>query len=411
MTIKISLKKIRQISFGLFFLLIAGLIGYRIGISRSFDHSPVKKADLSLFWLVWRRLEEKYLEKKALDPQKMVEGAIAGMVASLGDPYTVFLPPADNKINKEDLSGEFGGVGIQLGYKDHTLAVIAPLKGTPAERAGIQAGDLILRIKDKAKGVDRETKGISLPEAVKLIRGKEGTVVTLTLAREGWEKPLELAITRGRIIIPALESRWIEREGKRLAYVHLFQFSERMSQEWLAWVEKVARESNQLDFGGVILDLRNNPGGYLQGAVFIAEEFLPQGKVVVWQEDYRGKRLKFTTNRQGRLLRAPLVVLINEGSASAAEILAGALRDYQRAKIIGFKSFGKGTIQEPEELPQGAGLHITIARWLLPGGDSIQEDGIEPDIIVEIDEDVKIKEEKDLVLEKGIEWLITNYQR
>jgi len=409
MTIKLSLKKIRQIAVSLVFLLIAGFIGYRIGISHSLDRAPVKKADLSLFWLVWHQLEEKYLEKEALDPQKMIEGAIEGMVASLGDPYTVFLPPADNKINKEDLSGEFGGVGIQLGYKDHTLAVIAPLKGTPAEKAGIKAGDLILGIKDKTKGIDRKTDGISLPEAVKLIRGKEGTVVTLTLARKGVEKPFEVAITRGRIVIPAIESHWIEQGGKRLAYVHLFQFSERMNQEWTAWANEVVKKKDQANFGGVILDLRNNPGGYLQGAVFVAGEFLPRGTVVVWQENYQQEKDKLAVDRQGQLLSVPLVVLVNQGSASAAEILAGALQEHHRARVVGGKTFGKGTVQVPEDLPRGAGLHITVARWLLPSGESIHKKGIKPDIVVEATESGKIKE--DPVLEKGAEVLISNFQK
>ncbi len=403
MVIRLSLKKIRRVTLGLILLLGVGFIGYQLGLRRSLPQTPVKEADLSLFWLTWRRLEEKYLDREALDPKKMVEGAIAGMVSSLGDPYTVFLPPADNKVNKEDLSGEFGGVGIQLGYKNKTLAVIAPLKGTPADRAGIKAGDLIIRIKDDLKKIDRETEGISLPEAVKLIRGQEGTVVKLTLVREGVEKPFEVAITRGKILIPALESKWLDQEGGQIAYVHLFQFSERMNQEWRQWVQEVVRTKNRGQLRGVILDLRNNPGGYLQGAVFVASEFLPLGKVVVWEEDYRGQKTKFSVDRPGDLLEVPLVVLINQGSASAAEILAGALQDYQRAQIVGQKSFGKGTIQSPEELPQGAGLHITIARWLLPSGRSINKEGIEPDVVVEASESAKI--EKDLILEKAIDLL------
>jgi len=406
MIIKLSLKKIRRLVFIIAFLLIAGFVGYRIGVSRSPNSRPVQGTDLSLFWLVWRRLENKYFNQKALKPKKMIEGAISGMVTSLGDPYTVFLPPADNKINKEDLTGEFGGVGIQLGYKNHTLAVISPLKKTPAEEAGVQAGDLILKIKDEGKGIDQSTEGISLPEAVKLIRGKEETKVILTLAREGVGRPIDASITRRRIAIPALETRWIERNGKRFAYIHLFQFSERMDKEWNEWAkEMVKSEKNGDGLDGLVLDLRNNPGGYLQGAVFVAGEFLPSGKTVVWQETYNGKRSKFIVDRSGRLLDIPLVVLINEGSASAAEILAGALRDHQRAKIIGLKSFGKGTIQEPEELPGKAGLHITIARWLLPNGESINKEGIKPD--VEVKEATRAaKIDKDLILEKGIDILI-----
>jgi len=402
MMIKLTLKKIRQLVLTAFLLLIAGYIGYRIGLTR-----PVlpreEDTDFSLFWLVWNRLEEKYLDRQALDREKMIEGAISGMVSSLGDPYTIFLPPEDNQINKDDLLGEFGGVGIQLGYKKGILAVIAPLEGTPAERAGIKAGDLILKIKDEKKGIDKETESISLPEAVKLIRGEKGSLVTLTLAREGEEEPFEVDIIRDQIAVPALESEWKRKEGRRFAYVRLFQFTDRMNKEWINWVNSISQEKDSPDFGGVILDLRNNPGGYLQGAVFVAGDFLARGKVVVWQEDYRGKKTKFAVDRPGLLLDVPLVVLVNQGSASASEILAGALRDYRRATIVGTKTFGKGTVQEPEELPGHAGLHITVARWLLPEGDSINEKGIEPDVLVEPDSD---GQKEDLILERGMDILV-----
>ncbi len=403
MIVKLTLKKIRRFILFLILLLGVGFVGYRIGVTRI--GSPVEGTDLSLFWLVWHRLETKYLDRENIDSQKMIEGAISGMVASLDDPYTVFLRPDDNKMNKEDLAGKFGGVGIQLGYKDEVLAVISPLKGTPAEKAGIKAGDLILKIKDDGKKIDRSTSDISLPEAVKIIRGKEGTIVTLTLMRKEVDKPFDSNIARGRISVPALESHWEEKNGERFAYVHLLQFTEQMNQDWLKWAVSIEQVKNQSDFGGVILDLRNNPGGYLQGAVFVAGEFLPRGKVIVWQEDREKKRTKFVVDRQGRLLDVPLVVLVNNGSASAAEILAGALDDYQKAEVVGTKTFGKGTIQEPEELPGGAGLHITIAKWLLPNGRSIHKDGIEPTIKVDLNT-VDSNQENDLILERGIDTLL-----
>ncbi|MFH1561057.1 MAG: S41 family peptidase [Patescibacteria group bacterium] len=398
--VKITLKKIRYLVAFAVCLLAVGLIGYKIGTTR--PTASISGADLSLFWLVWHRLEDKYLDRSQIDPEKMVEGAIAGMVASLEDPYTVFLPPDDNKVNKEDLTGEFGGVGIQLGFKDKTLAVLSPLDGTPAQKVGVQAGDLILKIKDEANQVDQDTQGISLPEAVKLIRGKQGTDVTLTLFRQGQAAPFEVVITRANIAVPALETRWETAGGKRFAYIHLLQFSEVMQNEWLAWVEQMKLEKSQADFGGVVLDLRNNPGGFLQGSVFTAGEFLPRGEVVVWQEDYKGKKIKFTVDRIGELTEVPLVVLINQGSASAAEILAGALRDHQRAKIVGQTSFGKGTVQEPEDLPGQAGLHVTIARWLLPNGDSIHKQGIKPDVEVDVGDG-----SEDLTLKKGLSILVT----
>jgi len=402
MTIKLSLKNIRKLALTVFLLLVAGCIGYRIGLTKPFLSHEGGNKDLSLFWLVWGELEEKYLDRQAIDQQKMINGAISGMVSSLGDPYTVFLPPKDNKIIKDDLSGEFGGVGIQLGYKDGVLAVIAPLEGTPAEEVGVKSGDLILKIKDDKREIDQSTEKVSLPEAVRLIRGEEGTPVILTLAREGEEKPFEVSIVRGKIAVPALKSEWKEKDGKRFAYVRLFQFTDQMNKEWISWVNNINREKNNPNFGGVILDLRNNPGGYLQGSVFVAGEFLPKGKVVVWQENYRGKKTKFAVDKQGLLLNVPLIVLVNQGSASASEILAGALKDYHRAKIVGTKTFGKGIVQEPEDLPGGAGLHITIARWLLPKGGSINKEGIEPDVVVESSND----EKEDLILEKGMDILV-----
>jgi len=405
MKIKLSLKSIRKKTSLLILLGLAGFIGFRIGNAKT-SALPNTKADLSMFWLVWSRLEEKYLEKGDLDPQKMVDGAISGMVESLGDPYTVFLPPEDNKVSEEDLSGEFGGVGIQLGFKDKILAVISPLSGTPAEAAGVKSGDLILNIKDDLTGVDQDTNDVSLPEALRLIRGKQGTVVTLTLFRDGQDAPFDVDIERGTIVVPATESRWIDQNNKSFAYIHLLQFTEQVSQEWAQWVSEINNRKDSNSFAGVILDLRGNPGGYLQGAVFVAGDFLPKGKTVVWQEDYRGRKGKFAVSRQGNLLDVPLVVLVDEGSASASEILAGALKDYNRATIVGQTTFGKGIIQEPEQLYGGAGLHITTARWLLPNEGSIHEVGIEPDVVVDLNQEAE--GDVDPVLQKAIEILTSN---
>jgi len=405
MKIKLSLKSIRKTVSLLILLGLAGFIGFRIGNTKT-SALPNTKVDLSTFWLVWNRLEEKYLEKDDLDPEKMVEGAISGMVESLDDPYTVFLSPEDNRISEQDLSGEFGGVGIQLGFKDKTLAVISPLSGTPAEAAGVKSGDLILNIKDELTGVDRATDDVSLPEAVQLIRGRPGTVVTLTLFRDGQDAPFDVDIERGTIVVPATESKWIDQNGKTFAYIHLLQFTEQVNQEWLKWAAEVSARKNSDRFAGVILDLRGNPGGYLQGAVFVAGDFLPKGKTVVWQEDYRGRKGRFAVSRQGSLLDAPLVVLVDKGSASASEILAGALKDYNRATIVGQTTFGKGIIQEPEQLPDGAGLHITTARWLLPNQGSIHKVGIEPDIVV--DPNQEVEEGVDPILQKAIEILTSN---
>ncbi len=407
-------KKIRHLVLVLFLVSLAGYIGYYYGTKRSgLDYkaynSENQPAELSNFWLVWGKLEEKYLDKSVLEPEKMIQGAISGMVDALGDPYTVYLPPEDNEISQENLSGSFGGIGIRLGFKDKRLAVISPLKNTPAEKAGIEAGDYILKITDDKNDIDQTTEKISLPEAVKLIRGEVGDKVVLTLSRESRPEPFEVEIVRGNIEIPALETEWMTSDGKNFGYVHLLNFSESMTLEWDKWVDQVVQRNNDPDFGGLILDLRNNPGGYLSGAVYVAGEFLQRGQTVVWQEDYLGAKQKFEVQRAGRLIDIPLVVLVNQGSASASEILAGAIRHYGKGELVGTSTFGKGTIQEPEQLPDKSGLHITTAQWLLPDETVLDEDGLDPDVAVEIadNEDVIVEEDsdKDLILEKGIEWL------
>ena len=371
---KFVLAKFRTVVLLLTLAILSGFIGFNLGTKKQ-TQIPKTKVDLSLFWQVWSMIETKHIDHQSIDPQEMVYGAISGMVSSLGDPYTVFFLPEENKVKDENLEGEFGGVGIRLGYKDGILAVVSPLDGTPAQEAGIRAGDLILGVRDNQKDIDLDTREMSLPDAVQLIRGPEGSKITLTLAREGTADPFDKEITRKKISIPSLDYQWFEVNGKVTAYVHLLQFSDVMYQQWEDWVDQVVSRSEKGSLSGIILDLRNNPGGYLQGAVYVASEFIDSG-VVVEQEYSSGKKDVLRVNRQGRLLNNPLVILVNEGSASAAEILAGALQYYNRGELIGKTTFGKGTVQEPESLPGGAGLHITIARWLLPGDKSIDKVGI-----------------------------------
>ena len=342
-------------------------------------------ADFGLFWTVWDKLNEQYVDKSKLVPQKMVEGAISGMVAAVGDPYTVFLPTAQNKEAKDELDGVFEGVGIQLGFKDSKLAVVAPLEGTPAKRAGVKAGDLIVRIKDKS------TEGMTLPEAVSMIRGPKGTSVELTLVRKGEDKPIEVSLTRDTILVKSVTVEF--KDG--VAILKLNRFGDRTQEEWNEAVAKIRDEK-------IVLDLRNNPGGYLDGAVYMAGEFLAAGKTVVVQQYGDGTKENRRVDRNGRLLKAKLVVLVNEGSASAAEILAGALQDYKRAKIVGVKTFGKGSVQQPEDFPGGAGLHVTIAKWLRPSGEWIDKIGVKPEVEVKPDDK---DESHDLQLEKAVEML------
>ncbi|MBP8591425.1 S41 family peptidase [Candidatus Shapirobacteria bacterium] len=348
-------------------------------------------------------LERSFLEKERLqNEEELIYGAIEGTVAALGDPYTAFLPPKENQEFKEDLAGSFSGVGIQLGYKNDQLAVIAPLEGSPALRGGVRAGDIIIHIKDEKRGIDENALGLSSAKAVEMIRGPKGSPVTLTVIHEGEETPVEITLIREEITVPSVELTLVEKDNKKIAHLKLTQFGDRLEEEWSQAVSKILASKNTPEFAGIILDLRNNPGGYLDGAVYITSEFLSEG-IVVQQDEGKDKKKFFSVNHRGQLTDAPLVVLINRGSASASEIVAGALRENKETLLVGETSFGKGTIQESRELTGGAGLHITVARWLLPGGECIDKVGLKPDIEVK---DEKTEENEDPVLEKALEELI-----
>ena len=397
----------------IFLLLLAGYVGFLFGnrkLQWSFrNYKPAivlnkevptnTNADFSMFWVVWDKLSREYVDKKALDAQKMVQGAISGMVSALGDPYTVYLPPTQNKEAKADLAGEFEGVGIQLGYKNDILTVIAPLPGTPAEKAGVLAGDLILHIKDDQKKIDQSTDNLAISQAVAMIRGPKNTTVQLILGREGANEPIKVDLIRQTIINKSVKLKIIEKDNKKIAHLSLYQFGDRTEAEWQEAVDQIIAQCSVLSAQckGIILDLRNNTGGYLEGAVYVASEFIPAGKTVVTQADGVGNKDNLKVNRNGRLLKNKMVVLVNEGSASAAEILSGALQDYKRAKIVGVKSFGKGSVQMPQDFADGSGIHITVARWLRPSGDWIDKIGIIPD--------VEVVAEPDVQLQKAIEML------
>lgn len=355
--------------------------------------------DFKLFWDTWDLVSKTYIDKKALDPQKLFYGAISGMVSAIGDPYTVFLPPQQQKSTKEELNGSFDGVGIQLGFSQDQpprLLVIAPLEGTPAKQAGIKPQDIILKIDDK------DTTGMNLPEAVKLIRGAKGTTVTLTIFREGDSDTRSFDLMRDTIIVKSVEVEFKNtRSGKNAAVIKLSRFGERTKDEWNDAVAQILSQNPD----ALILDVRNNPGGYLEGAVFVISEFL-DGGVAVLQENNEGKQISFKVNRDGRLTTQPMKVLINKGSASASEIVAGALQDRGRAKLLGEKSFGKGTIQEAQDLPEGTGIHITVAKWLTPNGRWVNDtSGLEPDVTIEIGEEEKDDADADPQLDKALELL------
>ena len=348
--------------------------------------------DFSLFFKVWDLLHENYLEREGIEDRSLIYGAISGLTRSLGDPYTAFLAPDENEAVKAGINGEYEGIGAELGMRDEQLVIIAPLEGSPAVAAGVGAGDRILKIDGEA------TSGISLSEAVSRIRGQAGAVVILTLSRDSRGGDFEVAITRGKITLSSV--KW-EDKGEGVIYLRISRFGARTVGEWDEAVDEVLRR-NPLP-RGLVLDLRNNPGGVLTAATKIASDFFDRGVIVI-EEFADGRRQEFTSTKLGRLNAVPVVVLLNKGSASASEILAAALRHHCQARIVGEQSFGKGTVQDARDLPDGSGVHITVAKWLTPEGKWVNEKGITPDYEVAItDEDIEA--ERDSQLEKAIEVL------
>ena len=374
---------------------------YKIKVNRITP--PEKNVDFSLFWRVWDTLGSKYFDKTKLVPSEMIYGAISGMVSAVGDPYTSFLPPKENKIVNEDLSGSFEGVGIQIGFKSSRLAVISPLPDSPGEKAGIKAGDYIVKIKDETKNIDMITQGISLPEAVQIIRGKAGTEVILTLVRDGVDKPIEVKVIRAKLDIASVELKFVG-TSSNIAHLKINKFGAETVDEWDKSIKQITDKGN--DLNGIVIDLRNNPGGYMQAAIDMASEFIALGKVVVIEEHGDGSRKEYKVIKNGKLTNEDrVIILVNGGSASASEILSGALRDQRQFKLMGEKSFGKGTIQEPVEITGGSGLHVTIAKWLTPNGTWVHDKGLMPEIEIEDNEETF---EIDEQLQKAIETLEKN---
>lgn len=336
---------------------------------------PVEGVSLDEFWRVWHLLDEKFVEGSTtnqLTTEERIRGAIDGLVRSYGDPYTVYLPPADAEKFEEDISGNFSGVGMEVGIRDSVVTVIAPLPDTPAEQAGILAGDVVARI----DGVS--TDGMSIDEAVSRIRGEKGTEVVLTIYREGESELLEIPIIRDTISIPTIHTE--QRDDVFIIQLYSFNAIAEMK------MQEALREYVDSGAKKIIVDLRGNPGGFLQSAVAIAGYFLPTGKVVV-REHFGDAADDQVFRSQGKSLKQftpeEVVVLVNEGSASASEILAGALQEHGAATLIGQTTFGKGSVQELVELPDASSLKVTIARWLTPNGRSISDGGLEPDIVID----------------------------
>ena len=337
-----------------------------------------QNVDFSLFWRVWDVLPQRYLDKNQIDGQKLLYGSISGMVRSLGDPYTAFLDPKQNTAVTDELSGSYQGIGIQIGFnKDKRLVVIAPLKGTPAEAAGLKPKDIIVKIDSK------DTFDMTLPEAVDLIRGQVGSRVKLVLLHDGGEKTFEKDLARAQIDVKSVDLTFKDTKSGKIAIIKVSRFGEKTDSEWDTAVDKVL--SNNVS--GVVVDMRNNPGGLLTSAIHLASDFVKS--TVVKQESDKGEVSSLGVDHAARLGSVPLVVLVNGGSASAAEIFAGAMSDNNRGKVVGEKSFGKGTVQDVVNFPGGSSLHVTIAKWLTPDGDSIHGVGITPDVVVVNKDDSK----------------------
>lgn len=354
--------------------------------------SQDKTIDFSLFWKVWSLLKDKYVDNKNLDAHALFYGAIKGMLAATGDPYTTFFDPKENAAFEEDISGTFEGIGAEMGIKNEILTIIAPLDGTPAEKAGLLAGDKVIKIDDQA------TANMSLEEAVSKIRGAKGTEVKLTIFRDGDEETRDITVKRDVILVKSVR---FEMKENAVAYIRISRFGDDTKKEF----QDALRQTLDKKAKGLIIDMRNNPGGFLETAVDLASTMLPTGKVVVMEENGAGERKEIKARGGDVLSQVPTVVLINEGSASASEILAGALKDNRdNVTLVGKKSFGKGSVQELISVGKDTSVKITVARWLTPAGHQINTIGITPDIEVNLTKD-DVDNKRDPQLDKALEVL------
>ncbi|KKS24461.1 MAG: Carboxyl-terminal protease [Candidatus Nomurabacteria bacterium GW2011_GWC2_41_8] len=366
-----------------------------LGISGK-ETQVATQTDFSPFWKVWNAINEKNPTAGEITDQDRVYGAISGLVGSLNDPYSVFFTPEEAKSFEDEIAGNFDGIGMEVGMKDKVLTVIAPLKDTPAYRANIKSGDKILKI-DKTV-----TSGLGIEEAIRLIRGEKGTAVTLTISREGNREPKEIRIVRDTITIPTLDT---ELRADGIFVIKLYSFSANAANLFRNAMKQFV-ESGSVR---LLLDLRGNPGGYLDSAVDMASWFLKGGKIIV-TEDYGNNKAPEIFRSRGYDIfndKLKFVILIDSGSASASEILAGALQNHGRAKLVGSQSFGKGSVQEVVDITSDTILKITVAKWLTPDGTSISEKGLTPDYPAEITQkDLDAK--KDPQMDKAVELLLSN---
>jgi len=382
---KTSLSKGVKVVLGFALVIFIGSVGFLFGYSTPRTIKPAQlptviekafsktddadKIDISIFETVWNQVQTNYLRKNKVSVTDEYYGILKGLMASLGDPYSVFFNPKETQEFANDLAGSFEGIGAEISIREEKLVIVTPLKGSPAEEAGLQPNDVIFKIDGEM------TDYLDLETAVSKIRGPEDSTVLLTIIR-GDAEPKDYTVIRKTIKIDSVH----EEVSDGIATITLTSFNDDTIKELDSAVQDILLK----DPKGIILDLRNNPGGLLDVSVKVANVFLPTGSVVVIERAGDGAKTTHKTTTDGKLKQIPLVVLVNEGSASAAEIVAGALKDLDRAKLVGEKTFGKGTVQTYEVLPDGSSLKLTIAEWLTPLGDSFDGAGIEPDTVVEM---------------------------
>ncbi len=402
---KEKFSKISYTAIGILLIVIIFFIGNIYGQNKGKNQAllslapegvNIKNEQLEPFWKVWGIINDKYVEATTTDTQKRIWGAISGLASSQGDPYTVFFPPEESKSFKSDISGNFEGVGMEIAIKDKFLTVVTPIKNSPAEKAGVKAGDKIIKIDDKVVADQ------PVDQAVKLIRGARGTKVKIVFMREGVTGPIEKSIVRDVIDIPTIETE----VKSDIFIIKLFSFTSQSPNLF----RDALREFLQSGKNKLIIDLRGNPGGYLDAAWDIASWFLPAGKVIV-TEDFGGKGENRVFRSKGYDVMNTyftggykVAVLVDGGSASAAEILAGALQEQGVAKLVGTKTFGKGSVQELIEITPETSLKVTVARWLTPSGHNLSHDGLNPDFVIPVTpKDIETK--NDVQTQKAIEIL------
>ncbi len=414
-------------------IIVALLAGYVIGITKvSFDihhfkpdiqvsskepPASVQFGNTDRMWEVLNQIETLYYDKNAINADKLLNGAISGMVNSLNDPYTMYLPPQLNTAFAQSMAGKFEGIGAELSTKGKDIIVMSPLDGSPAIKAGIKAGDVILKVNGQI------VVGMNLNDVVNKIRGPKGSTITLSILHKGSSSPQDIKIVRNTITVKSITT-WTKKisdidainksdDGlaqagdEKIIYVRLAQFGDSTQKEWESFADSASKQlASDSSIKGIVFDLRNNPGGYLNDAIYIISEFVPGG-VAVMEEDGNDNTQKFNVSGKGQLTDVPVIVLINKGSASAAEITAGGLRDNGRATLVGENSFGKGIVQQEVDLGGGAALHVTVKKWLTPNGTWVGNGkdgkGLTPDVSVSLDPKDPTR---DTQLEKGVEQLI-----